>query len=266
MYEAVAGSRNLNPLSILRQVIAGVPFEWFLQERVFSPLSMTDTHFAVPAEKLDRFATCYMWGDGGALSLANGFRKTGGFTHLDNDKDFMEPVGTPSGGGGLVSTLGDFMRFCQMLLNRGTAGRGSGRRLLSPTTIDYMRQNHLHGEMPDYGPHAANFLGINRKGFGFGLGFAVIVDPTAQCIVRTTLPFARQTPVLRRVLLLSCRRCSDHLSATPSSHLHQLPFPEPPGRPAPSSSINAVARPTAGTIQGRVLVGRRRLHPFLGRF
>jgi CubicO group peptidase (beta-lactamase class C family) len=136
----------------LVEKLSGMPFPQFLQERIFDPLKMKDTAFHVPADKLNRFAQFYT---------------------LDKDKklaphqsaDYTKQPALPSGGGGLVSTASDYMRFCQMLLNGGEL---DGRRILSPLTIKLMRKNML--------PASASTM---SPGTGFGLDFAVAEDPAA---------------------------------------------------------------------------------------
>jgi len=137
------------------QKLSGMPFEEFLQKRIFKPLNMIDTGFFVPAEKLNRFAEFYDYDKDGGLEVLHG-----GLNH-----DFSAKPALASGGGGLVSTAADYMRFCQMLLNRGQL---NGVRLLSPRTVELMRTNVLPPTMPIFVP-----------GAGFGLDFAVYTDSGA---------------------------------------------------------------------------------------
>jgi CubicO group peptidase (beta-lactamase class C family) len=137
------------------QKLSGMPFEDFLEKRIFKPLGMVDTAFYVPKEKLNRFAELYTYDKQGKLMV-----ETGGFNH-----DFSKKPSLPSGGGGLVSTASDYMRFCQMLLN---GGQLDGVRLLSPRTVELMRTNVLPPNVPILAP-----------GAGFGLDFAVYTDPVA---------------------------------------------------------------------------------------
>ena len=144
----------------LVEVLSGQPFDEFLQERIFDPLGMTDTAFHVPPDKADRFAVVYGYGEDGSLVAGEGF---GGGDPADSP--YLEPTTFFSGGGGLVASTMDYMRFCQMVLNGGEL---EGVRILSPLTIDLMHRNQL--------PRA---LGEMSPGTGFGLDFAVIVDPVA---------------------------------------------------------------------------------------
>jgi CubicO group peptidase (beta-lactamase class C family) len=139
------------------QKLSGMPFEEFLEKRIFKPLGMSDTGFYVPKEKLSRFAEFYSYDNEGKLK-AVGVRE--GLNH-----DFAAKPALSSGGGGLVSTAGDYMRFCQMLLN---GGQLDGVRLLSPLTVELMRTNVLAPSVPILAP-----------GAGFGLDFAIYTDPVA---------------------------------------------------------------------------------------
>jgi CubicO group peptidase (beta-lactamase class C family) len=139
----------------LVQKLSGMPFDEYLDKRIFKPLGMVDTAFYVPKEKLNRFAEMYTYDKQGKLAV-----ETAGLNH-----DFSKKPAFSSGGGGLVSTATDYMRFCQMLLN---GGQLNGVRLLSPRTVELMRTNVLPPGMPILGP-----------GAGFGLDFAVYTDPMA---------------------------------------------------------------------------------------
>ena len=136
----------------LVEKLSGQTFPEFLKRRIFDPLKMKDTAFYVPQDKLNRFATFY---------TLDKDRKLVPFSNAD----YTVPPVLPSGGGGLVSTASDYLRFCQMLINGGEL---DGSRILSPLTIKLMRSNML--------PASARTL---APGTGFGLDFAVIEDPVA---------------------------------------------------------------------------------------
>ena len=140
-------------------------------------LGMVDTGFVVPPEKLDRFAACYTRGPDKALRLEDdpvGSRYTRPRTFL-------------SGGGGMVSTAPDYLRFCRMLANGGEL---EGARILGPRTIDYMTRNHLAGgaTLNDMGQQT--FSEAAMEGMGFGLGFSVVVDPAANGAVSSVGEYA----------------------------------------------------------------------------
>ena len=117
-------------LGYLVQVISGMPFEAFLKQRIFEPLGMVDTDFWVPPEKVERFAANY------------GPDPEAGLKVIDPPatSHYTRPSKAPSGGGGLVSTTGDYLRFAQMLLNKGEV---DGVRLLGRKTVELMTANHL---------------------------------------------------------------------------------------------------------------------------
>ena len=141
--------------------ISGMPFEDFLRERIFEPLGMVDTAFFVPPDKAKRFADCYVTTPDGRLSPAPG-------------RDFLARPAAPSGGGGLVSTATDYMRFCEMLRRGGALG---DTRLLGPKTIALMRANHLPGRRDLADVSVSMFSEAMYQGVGFGLGFAMTTDP-----------------------------------------------------------------------------------------
>ena len=139
-------------LGYLVEVVSGMPFETFLQTRIFEPLGMVDTAFSVPEEKADRYATLYEPTETGGIQVVE-----------------QAPVSTgplsfpPSGGAGLQSTAADYLRFCQMLLNNGEL---DGERLLGSKTVELIRINHIDDAWQP----------LEREGCGFGLGFAVVTD------------------------------------------------------------------------------------------
>ncbi len=137
----------------LVEKFSGQPFADFLRTRIFEPLGMKDTGFYVPKEKLSRLALVHT---GAAATLA-----------VDpNRPDPTEvPLG-PSGGGGLFSTAADYVRFCEMLLQKGQL---NGVRLLAPRTVEMIRTNHVN---PDP-------LKTMAPGTGWGMDFQVVMDAAA---------------------------------------------------------------------------------------
>lgn len=141
-------SVSTDVLGYLVQKISGQPLDEFFRQKIFEPLDMKDTAFYVPNEKVNRFAACY------------GPRQNGGLKVIDDPAKSQyraQPL-LFSGGGGLVSTARDYLRFSQMLLNKGQL---DGKRLLRSETVEMMTSNQL----PDSVKRGA--------GEGFGLGFSV---------------------------------------------------------------------------------------------
>jgi len=140
--------------------LSGQPLPDFMQQHIFGPLKMKDTGFYIPKEKRDRFATLYAGDKDGEMVASSA---VGGYA--------AQPT-MPSGGGGLVSTAQDYMRFAQMLLNRGEL---DGVRILAPAVVALMTANHLApglmtGEF-SIGPETI------RPGMGYGYDCAVFTDP-----------------------------------------------------------------------------------------
>ena len=148
--------------------ISGVPFETFLSERIFKPLGMTDTGFFVAPGSESRLTACYVRGPGGIT--------------LDDDPTRSPYLRAPkmvSGGGGLVSTLADYMKFCRMVLNKGEL---DGVRYISPKTLQLMGANHLPGGKDLSSTSVSLFSEATYSGVGFGLGFATTVNSPATLI------------------------------------------------------------------------------------
>ncbi len=141
----------------LVEVISGMPLDQYLQEKIFEPLGMTDTHFWLDDTKNGRLMSQYMPGDDLKIVLQD--------PGTDASRWINGPGRTkvPRGAGGLVSTPHDYLRFQQAMLNGGEL---EGKRLLSPTTLDLMMDNHT-GDLP---------LWLPGPGMGFGLGWAVVED------------------------------------------------------------------------------------------
>jgi CubicO group peptidase (beta-lactamase class C family) len=150
-------------LGVLIARAAGQPLETFLRERLFAPLGMQDTGFSVPATTLDRLATSY-WTDPTTGALALYDEAVGG--------QWSRPPAFPSGAGGLVSTIDDYLAFGQMLLNQGKHG---STRILSRLSVEAMTTDQLTAEQR---ASAGPFLGDNR-GWGFGVSIITRRDDVA---------------------------------------------------------------------------------------
>ncbi|HTI71245.1 MAG TPA: serine hydrolase domain-containing protein [Candidatus Limnocylindria bacterium] len=150
-------SVSVDVLGRVIEVASGMPFDEFLQKRIFTPLDMKDTGFYVPAEKASRFASSYFSDGKGGLKLQD----------APGSSQYLTKPRFLSGGGGLVSTTRDYVRFIAMVQG---AGKLHGVRILKPKTADLMTHNNLPDEaMP------IRFGKELRDGVGFGLGFNVRV-------------------------------------------------------------------------------------------
>jgi CubicO group peptidase (beta-lactamase class C family) len=163
-------SVSTDVLGYLVGKLSGVPFPEFLRARVLGPLGMEDTEFHVRRGREQRLAACYVATPGGGMKLQDDAAKS---PYLAVPKLF-------SGGGGLVSTAADYLRFCRMLLNRGSL---DGVQLLSRKTVELMTMNHLPGGKDLPALSRSLFSEATYNGVGFGLGFAVTLDPA-----RTLIP------------------------------------------------------------------------------
>lgn len=155
-------------LGRLVEVHSGMGFAQFLAERVIAPLGMVDTGFHVPEGSVGRFAANYIPSTKGGLHLVDDPAKS----------RYLKAPAVASGGGGLVSTSGDYLRFCRMMLNGGEL---DGVRLLGVKTVELMTSNHLGGDMAAMG--MPRFSESSYAGVGFGLGFSVMLDPAAAQIL-----------------------------------------------------------------------------------
>jgi CubicO group peptidase (beta-lactamase class C family) len=157
-------SVSTDMLALAVQRIAGEPFEAFLERRIFAPLGMGDTGFHVPADRRHRLSDCWR------LDAERGtiLYDTAGETSWGAPPVFV------SGGGGLVSTIADYHRFCRMLLGGGAL---EGVRLVAPKTLDLMTRNHLPGGGDLTDLSRSMFSEATYAGQGFGLGFGINMDP-----------------------------------------------------------------------------------------
>ncbi len=150
-------------LGYLIEVISGQSLPDYLQEHLFGPLGMVDTAFNIAPDKVHRLASCYER-DAAKKLVCNDDGQDSRF----RDRVFY------SGGGGLLSTVGDYFRFCQMLLQGGTL---DGARILGSRTLEYMTANHLPGDVDLEQFAMGSFSETEYEGVGFGLGFANKIDP-----------------------------------------------------------------------------------------
>lgn len=137
-------------LGRLVEVVSGRNYDQFLRERIFEPLGMTETAFWAPEDRYDRLVSLCQHDEDGRIEPYKG-----------TDKTFASKPRIFSGGGGLVSSTSDYLRFCQMLLSQGEF---EGHRLLGRKTVELMRQDHLPAGHPRIEPFK----------FGYGLGVSVV--------------------------------------------------------------------------------------------
>ncbi|NQV45651.1 MAG: beta-lactamase family protein [Rhodospirillales bacterium] len=149
-------------LGHLVEVISGQDLNTFFSERIFKPLNMADTSFAVSESALRRLASFYKYKAGDRMSVIE----------TAETSTFRPPIERYQGGGGLVSTASDYLRFLEMMRNGGIF---DDARLLGPKTIQFMTANHLPGDLASMGQ--LRFGESSFEGVGFGLGVAVMLDP-----------------------------------------------------------------------------------------
>ncbi len=118
--------------------LSNQPFDEYLRDHIFEPLGMSDTFFSVPADKFDRFLPNHRWDAKNAKLVTLGEQSISRF----------QDVTMFSGGGGLVSTAMDYLRFAEMLRSGGSL---DGNRILSPKTIEFMTLNHLPASISEGG-------------------------------------------------------------------------------------------------------------------
>lgn len=140
-------------VGILVEKISGLTLDQFLRQRIFEPLGMRDTHYNVPQEKVGRVAAIYRPNEQGTIALAT-------------KPQYREPTTYFPGVAGLSGTAADYFKFTQMLLN---GGEYNGQRLLGRMTVNMMISNHIGPDKPVY---------LRGNGFGFGLGFGILQDPS----------------------------------------------------------------------------------------
>jgi CubicO group peptidase (beta-lactamase class C family) len=148
-----SGSAGFDTLGRIVEIVSAMTFDQFLRTKLYEPLGMTDTYFNVPEKDQPRLATVYYRGDKGLQKAASPPR-LGGPAYF-------------SGAGGLVSTVGDYFQFAQMLCG---GGQWNGKRILSPLTVDLMLSNNV-------GDLFLGQIGRPSKGMGFGLGGEVVLNP-----------------------------------------------------------------------------------------
>ncbi|PYV16900.1 MAG: hypothetical protein DMG21_10195 [Acidobacteria bacterium] len=147
-------------LGRLVEVVSGMPLDRFLEERIFKPLGMKDTGFFLADDKVPRMARAYTYyPERGLQPILDGQVVEESLFKYSADYPYRGPRTYFSGGGGLTSTVEDYYRFCQMLLN---GGHLDGARLLGRKSVELISANHVQGKLED---------------MGYGLGFGVTSEP-----------------------------------------------------------------------------------------
>ncbi|MCP5181573.1 MAG: beta-lactamase family protein [Pseudomonadales bacterium] len=150
----------------LVEALSGMPLDRYFQEHIFAPLGMTDTAFSTPRENASRLTANYGRGKNKTLRLLDDPQASDRF-----DKPLFL-----SGGGGLLGTTADYLRFCEMLRCGGTL---SGERIIGSRTLALMHRNHLPGGRDLASLAMGAFSETAYEGVGFGLGFATSLGSVA---------------------------------------------------------------------------------------
>ncbi|MEJ2112079.1 MAG: serine hydrolase [Acidobacteriota bacterium] len=152
----------------LAEYFSGMPFDQYMQTKIFQPLGMKDAVFGIPKEYVSRYTTCYAPSENGGLVA----------TDKPESSNYARYTEHPFGGLSLSCTAMDYYLFSQMLLNGGVLGN---KQLLGRKTVELMTSNHLPPNIPN--------LGSMGPGTGYGLGVSVMLDPAQEGILGTTGQF-----------------------------------------------------------------------------
>lgn len=156
-------SLSTDVVGYLVEVISGQSLPDYLRTVIFEPLGMRDTSFTIAPDNVARFASCYERNLKKEMVLND-----------DGQRSRFAECTFYSGGGGLLSTVGDYYRFCRMLLAGGTV---DGTRIIGSRTLAFMTRNHLSGGADLAALASGGFSESEYDGVGFGLGFACKLDP-----------------------------------------------------------------------------------------
>ena len=157
-------SVSTDVLGVAVERISGMPLGEYFKQNIFKPLEMASTGFDVDPANVDRLVDAYGYRPGKSPLLVD----------KASDSRMLEPARFHSGGGGLVGDIADYHRFTCMLLNKGEL---DGARIIAPKTLDLMTANHLPGGADLTELSLSLFSEANNAGTGFGLGFAMVIDP-----------------------------------------------------------------------------------------
>ena len=163
--------------------ISGQSFDEYLDEHIFTPLGMEDTFFQLPPEKKERFLPNHSWDFQNNQLVTLDFRQLAAMGMSENAAMFnYDEVSLYSGGGGLISTAMDYLKFAEMMRNGGEL---DGVSILGEKTVNYMAKNHLTASITasGTGESPVSILGQRDMGAGFGLGFGVVTDTVKAGVV-----------------------------------------------------------------------------------
>ncbi len=166
-------SLSYNVLTYLVEIFSGMPFDEWIAKKITTPLGMLDTSFHVPKYKASRLAVFYTY----EMSSTENSQR------LQRAAETEKALSVPtflSGGGGLLSTATDYLRFCQMLLNKGEL---DGNRIVGRKTIELMTSQHLSSDLAHIGLDAKLPLGL--RGISYGLGVGIMLDPAQAQVLGT---------------------------------------------------------------------------------
>ena len=153
--------------------------ESFFKENIFDPLEMKDTFFTIPNDKIDRLSNCYIFDE-----------KSNNYTLEDDhiNSTFIDIPKAYSGGGGLLSTIDNYMKFCNLLQNNGSLGK---EYLIGSRTSEFMMSNHLEENLDLSNIAKGGKWGTRiGKGIGFSLGGSVVIDPIRNMSIRSEGEFS----------------------------------------------------------------------------
>jgi CubicO group peptidase (beta-lactamase class C family) len=174
-------SLSYNILAYLVELFSHMPFDEWMAKKVTAPLSMLDTSFYVPKHKISRLAVLYTHdhpenqGQSGEVSPLT-------LQRMPETEEILLPPTLLAGGGGLVSTANDYLRFCQMLLNQGEL---EGNRIVSRKSIELMTSQNLPGDLAHIGLNGQRQYGMGLSGVGYGLGVGIMLNPAQAQILGT---------------------------------------------------------------------------------
>ena len=165
-------------LGFIIERITGKSLEDYFKEKIFDPLGMKDTFFQIPENKISRLANCYIYDQtNDRYIVEDDFEKS----------SYIEKPSCYSGGGGLLSTIDDYMKFCELLQNKGTL---NDVNIIGSRTASFMMSNHLEKDIDLY-DIAKGKWGTNiGKGVGFSLGGSIVIDPIKNMSLRSKDEFS----------------------------------------------------------------------------